>query len=97
MEKLQTLPPAVQDEIDLFDLLDSIWEQRLVVIATIALAALAAAAYAFLATPMYQVQSVLRPAAIKDLDVINIPTSIRSRPRLRSGGLARRWNRMTRG
>lgn len=75
MEKLQTLPPAVQDEqdeIDLFDLLDSIWEQRLVVIATIALAALAAAAYAFLATPMYQVQSVLRPAAIKDLDVINI-------------------------
>lgn len=72
MEKLQTLPPAVQDEINLFDLLDSIWEQRLVVIATIALAALAAAAYAFLATPMYQVQSVLRPAAIKDLDVINI-------------------------
>lgn len=72
MEKLQVPPPVINDEIDLFELLQSIWEQKVVVALTAFLITLAAAAYAFLATPVYQVQSVLRPAAIKDLDAINI-------------------------
>lgn len=62
---------SVNDEIDLAELFHSLWEQRLLVGLVTLLVAVAAAAYAFLATPEYQVQSVLRPAAIKDLDALN--------------------------
>lgn len=72
MQKLQIPPPATHDEIDLVDLLHTIWKQKIVVAVTALLVMLAATAYAFLATPVYRVESVLRPAAIKDLDEINI-------------------------
>ncbi|WP_137821625.1 Wzz/FepE/Etk N-terminal domain-containing protein [Pseudomonas sp. D(2018)] len=68
-------PPAAQqalsDEIDLAALIHSLWEQKLLVGLVTLLVAMAAAAYAFLATPEYQVQTVLRPASIKDLDALN--------------------------
>ncbi|MGY2409970.1 hypothetical protein [Pseudomonas pergaminensis] len=38
-----------------------------------ALVGVAASAYAFLATPEYKVSSVLRPAAINELDALNRP------------------------
>ncbi|MDH4562765.1 chain-length determining protein [Pseudomonas sp. BN411] len=59
------------DEIDLAALLHSLWEQKLLIALVTLLVTLGAGAYAFLATPEYQVQTVLRPAAIKDLDALN--------------------------
>lgn len=59
------------DEIDLAALFHALWEQKLLIALVTVLVGMLAAAYAYLATPEYQVQSVLRPAAIKDLDALN--------------------------
>ncbi len=59
------------DEIDLLELVKNLWAQKLLIILVTLVVTAAAAAYAFLATPEYQVQSVLRPALIKDLDALN--------------------------
>ncbi|CRM47897.1 tyrosine kinase [Pseudomonas sp. 44 R 15] len=58
-------------EVDLFALSQIVWRQKKTVLITTAGVALLAAAYAFLATPEYQVSSVLRPAAINELDALN--------------------------
>ncbi|MDP3815351.1 Wzz/FepE/Etk N-terminal domain-containing protein [Pseudomonas sp.] len=72
---MNAISPAVQqtsnDEIDLVELFHSLWEQKLLITLVTLLVGMAAAAYAFLATPEYQVQSVLHPAPIKDLDTLN--------------------------
>jgi LPS O-antigen subunit length determinant protein (WzzB/FepE family) len=59
------------DEIDLIALCHTLWRQKKLIVLVIALAGLIAAAYAFLVTPEYQVSSVLRPAAINELDALN--------------------------
>jgi LPS O-antigen subunit length determinant protein (WzzB/FepE family) len=59
------------DEIDLAALLHSLWEQKLLIVLVTLLVTLGAGVYAFLATREYQVQTVLRPAAIRDLDALN--------------------------
>lgn len=59
------------DEIDLLALFESLWEQKLVIAAITAVVTVLAIGYAFLATPYYETQSTLRPAAIKDLDEVN--------------------------
>lgn len=59
------------DEIDLLALFHSLREQKLLITLVTLLAGMLAAAYAFLATPEYQVQSMLRPAVLKDLDALN--------------------------
>lgn len=59
------------DEIDLAALFQALWQQKLLIAAVTVLVGMMAAAYAFLATTEYQVQSMLRPAAIKDLDALN--------------------------
>ena len=64
-------PQSLNDEIDLVELFRSIWQQRKLIALVTLLGALLAAVYAFLATPEYQIQSVLRPAQIKDLDALN--------------------------
>lgn len=58
-------------EIDLFALAHGLWQQKVVIGLTAALVTLLASIYAWFATPHYEVQSVLRPAAIKDLDELN--------------------------
>lgn len=72
---MNAISPAIQqatsDEIDLAALIHSLWEQKWLVALVTLLVGLVAAAYAFLVTPEYQVQSVLRPAALKDLDALN--------------------------
>ncbi|MDP2745998.1 Wzz/FepE/Etk N-terminal domain-containing protein [Pseudomonas sp.] len=65
------MPQNSSDEIDLAALFRALWEQKLLIVSVTLLVGLLAAAYAFLATPEYQVQSVLRPAVIKDLDALN--------------------------
>lgn len=59
------------DEIDLAALFRALWEQKLLIAVVTVLAGIVAAAYAFQITPVYEVRSVLRPAAIKDLDALN--------------------------
>jgi len=65
------MPQFASDEIDLAALFRALWKQKLLIVSVTLLVGLLAAAYAFLATPEYQVQSVLRPALIKDLDALN--------------------------
>jgi LPS O-antigen subunit length determinant protein (WzzB/FepE family) len=67
-ERLQALP---QVEIDLIELISNLWKQKVVILATALLITLIGAAYAFLAPKYYSVQSILRPAAIRDLDQLN--------------------------
>ena len=61
----------VSDEIDLFDLFHSIWRQKKLVIGCTLFAGLIGVGYALLAPREYQVSSVLRPAAINELDALN--------------------------
>lgn len=72
---MNAISPAMQhrvsDEIDLAALARSLWQQKLLIVLITAVVTLAAAAYAFLATAEYQVQSIVRPAVIKDLDELN--------------------------
>lgn len=72
---MNAISPVVQPtpsvEIDLVALFHSLWEQKLLISLVTLLVGVLAAAYAFLATPEYQVQSILRPAVIKDLDALN--------------------------
>lgn len=59
------------DEIDLFELFHAIWKHKKRVIGCTILAGLLGVGYAFLAPRVYQVSSVLRPAAINELDALN--------------------------
>ncbi|WP_339452308.1 Wzz/FepE/Etk N-terminal domain-containing protein [Pseudomonas sp. JAI120] len=63
------VPPS--DEIDIFALAQVVWQQKLFVMLAAVGVGLAAAAYAFSVTPEYNVSSVLRPAAINELDALN--------------------------
>ena len=59
------------NEVDLFALFQAVWQQKKIVIATTLICALIALSYAYLAVPEYKVSSVLRPAAINELDALN--------------------------
>jgi len=63
--------PVSRDEVDLAALFRALWKQKLLIVSVTLLVGMLAAAYAFLTTPEYQVQSILRPAVIKDLDALN--------------------------
>ncbi|NQD93144.1 chain-length determining protein [Pseudomonas sp. CrR25] len=64
-------PSYRNDEIDLGELLRSLFRQKYLILAIACLVTLGAAAYAFLATSHYQVQSVLRPVNRGNLDELN--------------------------
>lgn len=68
-----TRVPSVvaHDEIDLFAMMQSIWKQKKLIAATALLVSAIAGAYAFLATPEYEVSTLLRPVALNDLDALN--------------------------
>ncbi|MGY2400044.1 Wzz/FepE/Etk N-terminal domain-containing protein [Pseudomonas sp. SDO5271_S396] len=63
--------PAASDEVDLFELFSAIWQHRKWIIGCMILSGLLGVGYAFLAPSVYQVSSVLRPAAINELDALN--------------------------
>lgn len=67
----RTPPFHPSGEVDLVALLQSVCQQKKLIICVTAVAVFVAAAYAFMATPEYQVSSVLRPAAINELDALN--------------------------
>lgn len=62
---------AADDEIDLFELAQSIWQERILVVIVTAAVTVLALIYALEATPVYQTSSILKPAKIKDLDQLN--------------------------
>jgi chain length determinant protein (polysaccharide antigen chain regulator) len=64
-------PHPASDEIDLFELFNSIWRQKRLVIGCTILVGVMGVGYAFLAPREYEVSSVLRPAAINELDALN--------------------------
>jgi len=59
------------DEIDLVELFHSLFKQKYLILAVAAVVTLVAATYAYLATPYYEVQSVLRPVDRGSLDELN--------------------------
>lgn len=59
------------DEIDLFELAESIWKEKILVVLIAGTVTALALVYALVATPVYQASSMLRPANIKDLDELN--------------------------
>lgn len=68
-----TPPPHTvpHDEIDFLALLRSVWQQKLLIgIVTVCCMAVAGT-YVFSVTPEYEVSTVLRPAALNDLDELN--------------------------
>lgn len=64
-------PVPSTSEVDLLALFPVVWRQKKTILIITSGVALLAVAYAFLATPEYQVSSVLRPAAINELDALN--------------------------
>ncbi|MDF3238316.1 Wzz/FepE/Etk N-terminal domain-containing protein [Pseudomonas veronii] len=65
-------PPVPSSaEIDLVALFRTVWRQKILIMFIAVGVGLVAAVYAFTATPVYQVSSVLRPAAINELDALN--------------------------
>jgi len=59
------------DEIDLVELFRALWRQKLLIIGVTLIAAVIAAAYAFLATPYYETRTYLRPVPKSNLDQLN--------------------------
>lgn len=62
---------SASDEIDIFELFHAIWKQKKSIIGCTILAGFLGVGYAFLAPRVYQVSSVLKPAAINELDALN--------------------------
>ncbi|MGB3126633.1 MAG: Wzz/FepE/Etk N-terminal domain-containing protein, partial [Pseudomonas sp.] len=62
---------AASDEIDLFELFHSIWRQKKLIVGFTILAGIAGVGYAYVSPKVYEVSSVLRPAAINELDALN--------------------------
>ncbi|AKA85322.1 Wzz/FepE/Etk N-terminal domain-containing protein [Pseudomonas synxantha] len=65
-------PPVSQsDEVDIVELVRSLGQQKKLILFFALGVGLLSAAYAFLTTPEYSVSSVLRPAALNELDALN--------------------------
>lgn len=64
-------PIPSANEIDLYALFLAIWKQKFIVFTVALLATLLSGVYAFTVTPEYRVSSILRPAAINELDALN--------------------------
>ncbi|WP_085675449.1 MULTISPECIES: Wzz/FepE/Etk N-terminal domain-containing protein [unclassified Pseudomonas] len=72
MTSISSIPSvSVRDEVDLLALLQVIWRKKAQIATIVAASGLVAAAYAFLVTPEYEVSTLLRTAAINDLDALN--------------------------
>lgn len=64
-------PPVPPFEISFMAVSEAVLRQKVFIVLVTAAVGLVALAYAFIATPVYQVSSVLRPAALNELDALN--------------------------
>lgn len=72
MTSIISTPHAIpHDEIDLLVVLRSVWRQKFLIGAIAGFCTVIAAVYAFSVAPEYEVSTVLRPAALNDLDELN--------------------------
>lgn len=62
---------TIDDEIDLFELFQSLWQEKVLIVIITAVVTAVALVYALTATPVYQVQSIVKPVLAKDLDELN--------------------------
>lgn len=62
---------AYDDEIDLFEIFQDIWREKLLVVIIGFITTLLAVVYALIATPVFQTSSILKTAQLKDLDELN--------------------------
>ena len=63
--------PRAHAEIDVLDLFHSFWQQKVLIAVTTAAVAAIAVGYVLVAQPIYQASTLLRPAAINELDALN--------------------------
>lgn len=69
---IPTISPApIRDEIDVVGVVQALWKKKIQIGACACLAGVLAGGYALLLTPEFQVSTVLRPAALNDLDGLN--------------------------
>jgi chain length determinant protein (polysaccharide antigen chain regulator) len=61
-----TQRPYADDEIDLFELFENLWKQKLLIVLITLVVTAGGVAYAYLATPVYQATSYLLPPSSKD-------------------------------
>lgn len=61
-----------EDEIDLVEVFQALWQQKLLVAAFTAVATLLAAVYAYIATPTYEARAGLMPPRNNDISVFNL-------------------------
>lgn len=66
-----TMNTPRQEVAEVKELIDSLWDQRAIVLLFMALTLTAAIAYALLATPEYEVETTVRPVPLADLDELN--------------------------
>lgn len=64
-------PPRRDAEIDLLALCGALWKHKFLILGVTLFIFVCSTLYAMLATPVYQVESVLRPVALKHLDELN--------------------------
>lgn len=72
MTSASRLPSIVtHDQIDLFAMMQSVWRKKGVIAVLAVLSGALAASYAFMARPEYEVSTILRPAALYEMDALN--------------------------
>ncbi len=59
------------EEIDLFELIGGIWKHKVLVVATFVVVTIAAVAYAFLKTPIYEAKVFVQPPSQNDIAQLN--------------------------
>ncbi|MGC3895552.1 Wzz/FepE/Etk N-terminal domain-containing protein [Pseudomonas urmiensis] len=64
-------PASIRDEIDVLSLLQTLWKKKIQIGVFACLVGVLAGGYALMLTPEFQVNTSLRPAALKDFDELN--------------------------
>ena len=64
-------PAYADDEIDLFELIETLWQQKVWIVLFTVIAAVGGGSYAFLATPTYEATVRLLPPSSKDVAELN--------------------------
>ena len=68
----QRNPEVGSDEIDLVELFQCLWQQKLLIMAFVAVATIAAAAFAFLSPPEYEAKAGVLPPRVSDIAAYNV-------------------------
>lgn len=64
------------NELDLFDLMSSLWDQKWLVIVTTAIFAILAIGYAYLSPPSYEAKTIVAPPRVSDIAPLNLARSL---------------------